>query len=275
MFFACAKQVVKQPVITTSPSPQQTHKSITITRKQKKDTLSYVVEFQDSLKRQQFAAGIEGLLKSFLPELASDSAKNKAVKIQIIKPEPAATPGPSLIADTTAIQRGSPNAVKTEPLAPVFGGTVKAYMQRGFIDQDIGPLLSPFPFNTRSCNGKDSSRCAGYLTINNVADKGISLSLAQPVKNAAGRPVSVFDLVTGWTDFVKKHPAEARCLFRYVNGVDQFISGYEAVITGFQIVDDKTIVLQLTQSDPYAAQRLCTPRLSPVCLQTRTIFHKK
>src|SRR5271157_2717806 len=138
MFFACAKQVVRQPVITTSPMSQQTHKSVTITKKQKKDTLCYVVEFQDSLKRQQFAAGIERLLKSVPPESASDSAKNKALKIQIIKPEPAATPGPSLIADTSSIQRGGPNAVKTEPLAPVFGGTVKAYMQRGCIDQDIG-----------------------------------------------------------------------------------------------------------------------------------------
>ncbi len=275
LLISCAKQVVKQPVITTSPPPQQTHKSITITKKQKKDTLSYIVEFQDSLKRQQFAAGIERLLKGFPPELASDSAKNKAVKIQIIKPEPAATaPGPSLIADTTAIQRGSPDAVKTEPLAPVFGGTVKVYMQRGFIDQDIGPLLSPFPFDTRSCNGKDSSRCAGYLTIQNVADNGISLSMAQPIQNAAGRPVSVFDLVTGWTDFVKKHPAEARCLFRHVNGVEQFISGNEAVITGFQIVDDKTTVLQLTQSDPYAARRLCTPRLFPFAFKMGPYFIK-
>jgi Bacterial extracellular solute-binding proteins, family 5 Middle. len=275
MFISCAKQVVKQPVITTTPSSQQTHKSITVNKKQNKDTLCYVMEFQDSSKRRQFADGIEHLLKSFPPEITSDSTKNKAVKIQIVKSEPVTSgSGPLLIADSTAIKHGSLNAVKTEPLSPVFGGTVKFYMQRGFIDQDIGTMLSPFPFDKKSCNEKDSSRCAGYLTINNVADKGISLSLAQTVLNAAGRSVSSFDLATGWTDFVRKHPAEARALFRYVNGIEQFISGHEAVITGFQIVDEKTVVLQLTQSDPYALQRLCTSRLLPSAFKLGPYFIK-
>jgi hypothetical protein len=275
VLFACTKQVVKQPVTTTSPPAQQTHRSITVTKNQKKDTLSYVVEFQDSSKRQQFAEGIERLLKSFPPEPASDSTKNQAVKIQLIKSEPVAmATGRPLIADSAAIKPGDRNSAKTQPLAPVSGGTVRFYMQRGCIDQDIGPLLSPFPFDKKICNEKEMSSGSGYLIVNDVAGKGISLSLTPTIQNGAGRPVSAFDLVTGWTDFIKKHPAEGRGLFRHVNGVEQFVSGHEAVITGFQIVDEKTVVLQLTQSDPFALQRLCTSRLLPPSFKLGPYFIK-
>jgi hypothetical protein len=275
MFFACAKQVVKQPVTTTSPPAQQTHKSITVTKKQKKDTLSYVVEFQDSSKRQQFAEGIERLLKSFPPEPASDSTKSQAVKIQLVKSEPlAAASGKPLIDDSAAIKPGDRNTAKTQTLAPVSGGTVRFFMQRGCIDQDIGPLLSPFPFDNKICNEKEMPSGSGYLIVNKVAGKGISISLSPTIQNGAGRPISAFDLATGWTDFIKKHPAEGRGLFRYVNGVDQFIGGREAVITGFQIVDEKTVVLQLTQSDPNALSRLCTSRLLPFAFKLGPYFIK-
>jgi len=64
----------------------------------------------------------------------------------------------------------------------------------------------------------------------NVADNGISLSMAQPIQNAAGRPVSVFDLVTDGL-ICKKTPRRSQVLFRHVNGVEQIYSGNEAVIT--------------------------------------------
>jgi hypothetical protein len=275
LLLACAKQVVKQPVFTATSPSQQSHKSIMVAKNQKKDTLCYIVQFQDSSKRQQFALGIERLLKSFPPEPTPDSTKNKTVKIEIIKSGPAAeAAGRPLIADTTAIKSTSQSAVKTEPMAPAYGGAVRFYLQRGCIDQDIGPLLSPFPFDKKTCNEKDRPSGAGYLIINDVAGKGISLSLAPTIQNGAGRPLSAFDLAAGWTDFVKKHPAEARGIFRYVNGVEQFIGGHEGVITGFQIVDDKTIILQLTQSDPYALQRLCTSRLLPYSFKLGPYFIK-
>ena len=273
--FACAKQVVKQPATNAVPMARQTHKSIIVVKNQQKDTLSYVVEFQDSLKRQQFANAIERLLKSFPPEITPDSIKNQAVKIQIVKSEYALTASnkPPL-ADSAAIRRENQYTTNAAPMVPVYGGVVRFYMHRGCIDQDIGPLLSPFPFNKIPGNEKDNSSGAGYFIVNDVAGKGISLSLATAIQNGAGRPVSAFDLVTGWTDFVKKHPAEGRGLFRYVNGVEQFISGHEAVITGFQIVDEKTVVLQLTQSDPYALQRLCTSRLLPPSFKLGPYFIK-
>lgn len=275
MLFACAKEVVKQPITTASSPSQQTHRSVTVTKMQKKDTLCYVVEFQDSSKIRQFTAGIERLLKSFPPEPTPDSIKNKAVKIEIVKSEPLpAASGKPLISDSAAIKPGIQNKAKTELVTPVYGGTVRLYVQRGCIDQDIEPMLSPFPFDKKNCIEKDNSPGAGYLIVNDVAGKGISLSLSPTIQNGAGRPVSAFDLATGWTDFVKKHPAEARAIFRYVVGLEQFIGGHEAVITGFQIVDDKTIVLQLTQSDPFALQRLCTPRLLPFAFKVGPYFIK-
>lgn len=262
LFFACAKQVVKQPAVFTGASPAQTHASVIVTKKLKKDTLCYVVEFQDSTKRQQFAAAVEQLLKNVPAQPSSDSTNTHAVKIQLVKSSIAATAlGRPLTIDSAAAQHGNQPASKIGPAAPVFGGSVRFYTPRGFIGHDIGQLLYAFPFGDKTCDEKGKSAGAGYLMVNTIADKGLSLSLAPTVKNAAGRPVSAFDLVTGWTDFIKKHPAEGKALFRYVKGVDQFIGGHEAVITGFQIVDEKTVVLQLTQSDPNAVQRLCTSRL--------------
>lgn len=267
MFLACVKQVVKQPAPVTTPSSPQVHKSIAVIKKQKKDTVCYFVEFQDSSKRRQFTEGIEHLIKKFPPEPTSDSVKN-AVTVQIVQSQPpAVNTGKPIIPDIPAIIPSPQSITGVGPVAPVYGGTVRLYIHRGSVDQDISPLISTFPFDSKSCNGKDSPAGAGYLSIKSVADRAVTLTLTPGVQNGASRPVSAFDYVTGWTDFVKKHPAEARCIFRYVNGVEQFINGREAVITGFQIVDDKTIVLQLTRSDPYAARRLCTSRLLPPSFQ--------
>jgi hypothetical protein len=59
-----------------------------------------------------------------------------------------------------------------------------------------------------------------------------------------------------------------------VSGIDQFIAGREAVVPGFQVNSEKTVILQLSQTDPLAAQRLCTPRLFPAAFKAGPYFIK-
>lgn len=199
--------------------------------------------------------------------------KSRNITIKIVTPGPPSpdvSPQPRSKDSVVSPIGPSPVSAKT----PAFGGSIKLYTQRAFIDDNIERMLSTNPFDKKSCTGSDTLAPAGYVSVKNIADKGVMLSLAPSIQEGDGRIVSAFDIVTGWSDYAKKHPAESVALFRFVAGVRQFVDGREGVITGFQIVDDKTIVVQFNQTDPNGLTRFCTARLMPPSFKLGPYFIK-
>jgi len=280
ILFGCAKQVTKKPAgHTDGPSNRQPYESVSSLATQNKDTLIYIVDFKDSLQHRQFIMGLDRLIKKFPTQPMPQPEKSRNITIKIVNP---GVPSPAV-----SLQPRSSDSVvlpiepllvsaKTPPpaLHPAFGGSIKLYTQRAFIDDNIERMLCANPFDKKSCAVSDTQSAAGYVSVKNIADKGVMLSLAPSIQGGDGRIMSAFDIVTGWSDYAKKHPAEAVALFRFVTGVRQFVGGREGVITGFQIVDDKTIVVQFNQTDPNGLVRLCTARLMPPSFKLGPYFIK-
>ena len=278
--FGCAKQVTKKPAEhTRGSSNRQPYESVSSFTTQKKDTLIYIVDFNDSLQHRQFITGLDRLINKFPPQPILQPEKSRNVTIKIVNPGPPSTAvsqQPRASDSVVSPIAPSPVPAITLPpaLHPAFGGSIRLYTQRAFIDDNIERMLSANPFDKKSCAGSDTLSAAGYLSVKNIADKGVMLSLAPSIQGGDGRIVSAFDIVTGWSDYAKKQPAEALALFRFVTGVRQFVDGREGVITGFQIVDDKTIVVQFNQADPNGLARLCTSRLMPPSFKLGPYFIK-
>jgi hypothetical protein len=127
---------------------------------------------------------------------------------------------------------------------------------------------------SETCAAKGQDLVPVFCEIKPISEKKIVMTLSAIAKNAAGKQLSAFDAVTAWNGYVKQHPAEGRALFRYVNGIDHYIAGREAVVPGFQVSDEKTVALQLSQPDPQAVQRLCTSRLFPALFKTGPYYIK-
>lgn len=267
--FGCAKQVTKKPAEhTDGPSNGQPYESVSSLATQNKDTLIYIVDFKDSLQHRQFITGLDRLIKKFPSQPMPQPEKSRNITIKIVTPGPPSadvSQQPRTNDSVLSPIAASPVSAKTPPpaLHPAFGGSIRLYAQRAFIDDNIERMLCTNPFDKKSCSGSDTLFAADYVSVKNTADKGVMLSLAPSIQGGDGRIASAFDIVTGWSDYAKKHPAEAVALFRYVAGVQQFVSGREGVITGFQIVDDKTIVVQFNQTDLNGLTRLRTSRLMP------------
>ena len=278
LFFACTKQVTKHPeTISVSPA-QQESKPPSFTKKSKKDTLTYCIEFHDSVERRHFGVSLEKLIKNFPSAAPFDSNTALYVKTQVInapkafsdtlRPQPFVTnppkPGDSLSSE------------KHDTLPPRFGGSAILYSPQGAIDRTLSRLVEAFPFDKKTCcgGGEGDDSANRYCRIREASDKKIVIELSPLARNAAGKPFSAFEVVTGWNNYVKQHPGEGRALFRYVVGLDQFINGKEAVIMGFQVNDDKTITLQLSQPDHFAIQRLRTPRLFPASFKAGAYYVK-
>jgi hypothetical protein len=249
---SCIKQATKQTITLT-----QGHD---IVRLEKGDTVGYIVSFQDSLERKRFGTSLEKLLKDY-PFKRDTLVQNRFFKLQLssYNPCPSETrPPPS---DT--LKAAPAPVAKEEKIEPRIGGSVTMYTQRGFIDQNVSALLSCYPFNNDACQVTRGKETAGYFQVKNVSDREIILILGDKVVNSAGKALTSFDCVNAWTAFVKKHPAEGTALFRNVKGMAGFIRGQEAIIAGFQVVDQKTIVFRFDPPDPLALARLCTPRVLP------------
>jgi hypothetical protein len=254
---SCGKQVTKQTVTLT-----QGHD---IVRLEKGDTVGYVVSFQDSLDRKKFSTSFEKLLKEY-PFRRDTLVQNRFFRLQLASVNPCPAESRPVVADT--LLRESPAPVKKEEkIEPRSGGAITMYTQRGFIDQNVSALLSCYPFTSDACQATRGKETAGYFEVKNVSDREITLVLGDKVVNRAGKALSSFDCVNTWTAFVKKHPSEGMSLFRNVKGMAGFIRGQEAIIAGFQVVDQKTIVLHFDTPDPLALARLCTPRILPAAFK--------
>jgi hypothetical protein len=255
----CGKPVIKQA--------ETVRNGHDIVRTEKGDTTGYIVSFRDSLDRKKFSASLDRLLKEY-PFRKDTLVQNQYFRVLVAssaKPAPAEA---KTVPAETLVQKESP-AVQKQPekIEPRFGGSVTMYVQRGFADEDVAALFESYALNKEACQATRAKETAGYFKVKSVSDRDITLALDDKLINGGGRTVSSFDCVNAWNAFVKNHPAEGAALFLNVKGLTGFIRGQEAIVPGFQVVDDKTIVLHLDPPDPQALTRMCTPRLLPADLK--------
>jgi hypothetical protein len=139
------------------------------------------------------------------------------------------------------------------------------------------PLISPIR-QTDSSNVsplEHGQLAASYFDVKQISPRKIRLTIREGLRNGEGRVLGSFDVVDAWTTSLRNNPAEGLALFRYVQGVETFIRGQEAVVSGFQITDERSITLTLTQDDPLALVRLTSPRLMPSSLKCGPYFVAK
>jgi hypothetical protein len=257
---SCAKQVTKQTVVI-----QKGHEIVTT---EKKDTLGYVISFYDTTERGTFIRSFEHLVKSY-PFHRDTLVDNRYFELKMPPPPlPSETLKPKPVVSETLATIPQSASLSAQKIEPRTGGTVTLYSQREFIDQTLGNLVAAYPFGRGACGGETVPRdIPGVLDMKIVSDKQIDIILKDNCVTPSGKALSAFDLVNAWTAFVKKHPAEGSAFFRYVKGLDGFIAGREAIISGLTVTDEKTVSLRLERSDPSAINRLCTRRLLPSALK--------
>jgi len=264
LLFTCTKPITKHPeTITTTPIKQEL-RPLSYTKKIKKDTLNYIIAFHDTVQRRDFAASLEKLIKNSSSPAPDDSSNACFVKSQMIT-APKAMSEAQTLPPKSAMEPGRADSslIKHLPPPPRSGGSIVIYTPYGSLQPPLSLLTEAFPFDKKSCGMSTENSPSKYFTIKESSDRKITLELTSSARTIAGKQLSAFDMVTGWSNFVKRHPAEGKALFRHVAGLDQFIDGREALIMGFQIVDEKTIALRFSQPDNFALQRLCTSRLFP------------
>jgi hypothetical protein len=272
IFFACTRQLTRQPETIASAviQPEPGNENLNFVKKQKKDTLNYFVEFHDSTQRNNFAASLENLIKTYPVKASTDTSESHFIKAQI-------TTAKTTNAQQTITEHGKPDSYSEsqKPTTPVSGGSVIMYSPGLVLNQALSRLVDAYPFcGIKTIAMQPDSGTTGYLSIKDSSSGKIVISISTTALNADSKQISAFDLITAWSNYIKKYPAEGRALFRYVAGLDQFIGGREAIVPGFIANDEKTITIKFSQPDHYALQRLCTHRLLPPSVKAG-LYHVK
>lgn len=256
------------PAIVTSPQPTKDSSYPVVV--EQNDTITYTVNFPDEKKRTDFIYSFENFIKSNSFADMSKSTDNKLVHIKILPSENAEIMLPESIAEVnqsqfTEIPIGKAtdtiqnNISETDTVVPEFGGSVRMYISHESITPTFSQLTSVYPFSIDEESTLSSTKPVFEIAGSN--SRRVILKLQNGLKNANGRPLSALDIISAWTNFVKTHPVEGFALFRYVDGITEFIRGNEATIKGFGATDQNTIVLKMSQEDNEAVNRLKTHRL--------------
>ncbi len=241
------------------------------------DTLTYYIAFENKRQRKHFAKALEEFLLRYgeTYPLFRDTVQG----VMRIRIAPAAdrTPPPSdslflkpleeaAISESTVVMSVDTTGIPV----PAKGGKAVLYSFRAEFGYSLGSLVGTMPFALPADElpPADSQETARYpFETSQPSPTRVRLTLAENFRNASGQPVSAFDVVQAWFDFVKKHPAEGKALFRHVKGIEGFIRGQEATIPGIVSTDNKTIMIRLATRDPHCLERLRSPRLIPASLK--------
>ena len=154
-----------------------------------------------------------------------------------------------------------PVAADSEP--PPTGGSLRLYYPRSELEYPFSGLLDKYPFAEK--NGRDS--VPGFFTVQSVTPLSITLTISAKTVNADGRALNTLVIIDQWTRLVHNHPAEGFALFRFCDGIREYISGREAIIRGFLPLDNTTIRIKLGSPDTLALDRLRTGRTLPASLR--------
>lgn len=252
------KQVTKQDVLQDLPPPRISAIA--------GDTLFYAIEFNNIEERETFLSKFKIFLKEYpFANLVAPSGETVLVKISPVKGAGTGDKQAEILSNQRAeyvgnmIQKAvdASNIEDTTPamdtIVPEYGGAIKIYTQRGILDEKFSSLFDTYPF--------ESNSGTNVLIVADSSPKKVTLHLNGKIMNGKGKVLSALDFIESWTSLVKSHPAEGLALFRYVEGVREFIDGREAVIRGFLATDQNTVQLRLSQADPYAIDRIRTSRL--------------
>jgi hypothetical protein len=246
------------------------------------DTLHYQVAFTDRRERERFVYGFERFLKeqSFQTERFDSAGAFIALKILPAAKQPVTSGQESAAtAKQVALEQPYKKAAAKDTVVfpgndtmalPRFAGALRIYVPRGFISMPFTACVNAWPF--REKNTGDTS--AGYLVVDKVTPADITLKLACKVTNGVGQAVSAIDFISTWTNFIKDHPAEGLALFRWCDGVTDFIKGREALVPGLQAIDNNTVRIKFTTPDPSALDRLRTSRTLPAEFKLGAYFTK-
>ncbi len=230
------------------------------------DTISYAIEFYSAAEREKFLSSFKAFLKDYpFAKLQDNGDRMVFVKILPIK----ADGEEKKLADELSNKRSdfvgkviqntvenslSDSVIKPEDtIEAQYGGTIKMYTPRSTIDEGFESLVDVYPF--------ENNTGANVLTIADSSPKKITLRLNGKITNGKGKILSALDFIESWNTMIKTHPAESFALFRYVDGIKEYIDGREAVVRGLIATDQNTIQLRLSQPDQYAIDRLRTGKL--------------
>jgi len=137
---------------------------------------------------------------------------------------------------------------------PVFGGRLKMYVHRGFLDETISQIVNLSPF------GEAGSEKALFV-VTDSTNRRIEMKLTEPAVRGNGQRVNALDFIEHWSNLLKTHPAQGLSLFRNVQGVQSYIDGKDPLVKGFIAFDAQTVRIRLERPDPQIFTRLNSPKL--------------
>jgi len=230
------------------------------------DTVAYTITFSDSMRREQFVNSFQ----SFLDHYQFTRHKKDTVAGQVVIRMLPAAPGqsstmlsplePEWITESTDTGMTALDTTRgdtmtfIDTITPVAGGRLCMHLERNSVDGTFFPLLAaPFTDTAGVSSGP-------LFTVALASARKVTVTIDRNVTDGSGRPVSALDLIEVCTGYIRQHPAEGLALFRYVDGVMDFIHGKEAVVRGFSASDQFTLAIRLSKSDQHALDRLATDR---------------
>ncbi|MFW6253400.1 MAG: hypothetical protein ACOC41_00575 [Chitinivibrionales bacterium] len=320
LFTGCSKQIMKPASYETDAAHEEK-----LVHRAPGDTLSWVVEFPDSLSQEHFLDSFDRFLAQYRTDTIQTDTISHYFHLRMLgvrKPDTDTALSFGIIdkpsfsegdiegdfgfADT--VHQDSAEAIRKQ--IP-FGGSVTIYAQKDFIDDELSSLVSANPVITtpddpqqidpftaqdrpRDERGhgemfqdemvsqdslagsvQKSQKPEGYIRIEQLSPRKLRLSFVEGVVDGKGQAPGSFDLVDAWTTWIKKHPAEGLALFKNVQGLQAFIHGREAVIPGFQVADERSVIILLDTPDPEAITRLSSSRLLPLSMKMGPYFIKE
>jgi hypothetical protein len=242
------------------------------------DTLTYSVEFNNIEEKNRFIEAFRNFIDSHHFSGLSYDSTTTLVTIRVlpvntpVQPESITTvqrmsfsedviqattdsgnahiSSSGLTNDTTA---GVPVPDNVDTLQPIKGGVIRLYTHRATLDQTLLELVTP----ALPAIFSDS----GFCTISDITPRKITLTINDKIINGRTKTISTLDMIQQWTAYIKRFPAEGLALFTGVEGIMDFITGREALIRGFNAVDQKTVQIKFDTPQESASTRLKTSLL--------------
>lgn len=259
LLIRCTPPVTTKPAV--EPIPGQPIRLI------RGDTLVYQIAFPDTLERNRFSDAFGRFLReqNFSVERFDSAGVYAFFKI-LPSVKPAMLPEPA--GSQEAVGPVPPDTVLSGTPSP--GGSLRLFYPRGSIDYPCATLVDAYPFG--EITGSDSS--VGYFTVVNSSASAVTLKLARKITNSTGKIMNVLDFIELWTRHIREHPAEGLAIFRFCDGLAEYLHGQEAIVRGFSAIDNSTLRIRLSTPDPQALERLQSPRTLPAIFGLGSYFVK-
>jgi len=186
--------------------------------------------------------------------IKKDAAEESAEKI----PEEAqdSTSFGEIFGDETAEEKLTEEEITPKELEPVFGGRLRMYVDRGFLDETVSQLVWLSPFS-------ESIGEKALFAVTDSTNRRIELKLTDRFVRGNGQRVTALDFVEHWSQLLKAHPAQGLALFRNIQGAQAYIDGKDPLMRGFRAHDEQTIRMRTDKADPQIFARLNSPKLIP------------